>query len=522
MQSLTIRNEQFDTGRIDSHADFGINAGEDDRLSYRRVTTCAVLNNTAYTTSWLSLGNSTGTPPTPQLDVAYANYGPSLLQATNWTYAYSNVADFQINFSASSTIPYHLYPQMAYGPASTNSASSFVPIREISQNHSDLILVFLSYAGSYSGPVNDPWFSAHQLQLSNSKAELAIARYEFDRPISSLGCTEQHQFCVDSENCSDLLGFDQVQDNIASIFTLTAKQNVTLDRILRAVTSSGMNLILSEIKEQPEGLAALNRTVTEETTISLPLPDNQWQVELVRWQTIAMAQLQRTMVEYATGQIAASPGYLLPPQSDSEKWLCQNMMIQSAVYQSFSVMALVLIVVFGMILILISLTIETSVGWVQRRFNRGAHGREMWEDHHMLGPQTWRDKFEKDNPEEGRKPSSGARQRKSGPHRDSGNAPRRLAFPELPNEITKDLRRESSESVSSADSTRSSGSHSRVTNSSRLSRLRFWRVGSLISRGSVGRKTYRQKKPGKLLPRGRFRQKRRDSKSIPKILEKSP
>jgi hypothetical protein len=112
------------------------------------------------------------------------------------------------------------------------------------------------------------------------------------------------------------------------------------------------------------------------------------------------------MVEYATGQIAASPRYLLPPQSDSEKWLCQNMMMQSAAYQSFSVMALVLIAVFGMIFILISLTIETSVGWVQRRFNRSAHGREMWEDHHMLGLQAWRDKFRKDNPKEGRKPGS--------------------------------------------------------------------------------------------------------------------
>jgi hypothetical protein len=185
-------------------------------------------------------------------------------------------------------------------------------------------------------------------------------------------------------------------------------------------------------------------------------------------------------------------------------------------------MALVLIVVFGMILILISLIIETSVSWVQRRFNRGAHGREMWEDHHMLGPQAWRDKFKKDSPSEERKPSSGARQRKSSPHRDSGNAPRRLAFPKLPNETTKDLRWESSESVSSADSTRSSGSHSRVADSSRLSRLRFWRVRSPISRGSVGRKTYRHKKPENLHPRGRFRQRWRDSKSIPKVLEKSP
>jgi hypothetical protein len=411
---------------------------------------------------------------------------------------------------------------MVYGSASTNSGSSFVPIPEISQNRSDLILVFLSYAGWYTAPVNDPWFSAHQLQVSNSKAKIATVRYEFDRPISSLGCTEQHQLCVDSGNCSDLLGFDQVRDNIASIFTLTAKQNVTLDRVLRAVTSSGMNLILSQIKEQPDGLLALNRTATEDTTLSLPLPDNQWQFELERWQTIAMTQLQRTMVEYATGQIAVSPQYLIPPQSDSEKWLCQNMMMKSTAYQSFSVMALVLIVVFGMILILISLTIETSVSWVQRRFNRGAHGREMWEDHHMLGPQAWRDKFKKDNPSEERKPGSGARQRKSGPHQDSGNAPRRPAFPKLPNETIKGLRRESSESVSSADSTRSSGSHSRVANSSRLSGLRFWRVGSPISRGSVGRKTYRHKKPEKLHPRGRFRQRWRDSKSIPKILEKSP
>jgi hypothetical protein len=48
---LVNNTYQMDTGLLDSHHHLGINMPEKDRLKYRRVTTCSVLQNAGYTVS---------------------------------------------------------------------------------------------------------------------------------------------------------------------------------------------------------------------------------------------------------------------------------------------------------------------------------------------------------------------------------------------------------------------------------------------------------------------------------------
>lgn len=386
----------FDTGLIDSHNNLGINADYNDRLLYRRATNCTVLNDTAFMTSSVNQTDSIGADPS--LKVTYANYGHSLSDSTNWTYAYSNFADFFTNFSAQTTTPYQVFPALAYGESLNPSSSTFVPIPALKQNQADLTLLFLSFNGRYVAPIDDPWFSAHQLYLSNSRAALARSAYTRDRPISTLGCTEQHQICTNHGNCTPLLGFDQVQDFIDSNFNLTPHQNVTLDRIMRAVADSIMSQIVQGLAVSSTPMLAMNSTATEITTLSLPLPSNQWHLELEYWHSVAMAQFQRKFVEYGTGQFAAQTTYILPPTTNSEKWICENLMIRGTVFQSFSVLAVALVVVFGSLIVMVSLYIESLGSYIQKRLNKGSTEREIWDDHDMLGPQLWRRRIEQQCP----------------------------------------------------------------------------------------------------------------------------
>jgi hypothetical protein len=190
------------------------------------------------------------------------------------------------------------------------------------------------------------------------------------------------------------LGFDQVQDFISSTMNLTAAQNVTNDRIMRAVTASSMREVVEGLAVGSTPMLAMNSTTSESTTLSLGLPPYQWQLEANYWHSVAMAQLQRTFVEYGTGQIAAQTTYILPPQTAAERWLCENLMIRGTAYQSFSVLALALIAGFGSLVIVVSLNIENLARYIQTRLKRGAAGREMWDDHDMLGRQLWRKAFE--------------------------------------------------------------------------------------------------------------------------------
>ena len=275
---------------------------------------------------------------------------------------------------------------MAYGESSTPSQSDFTPRAEIIQSHADLTLIFLSFIGEYTSPIDDPWFSAHRVRHANAKSAIARATYVRDEPISTLACTEQHQICTIQDKCTPMLGFDQVQDFMDSNFNLTEKESATLNRTLRAATDSSISQVVEGLAISMNSLLALNEAATGMTTLSQSLPPNQWELEVTYWHSVAMAQLQRRFVEYGTGQAVGLTTDVTPPTTYNSSWICDNLMIQGTTFQSFSVLILALMVGFGTLIILLSLTIEDLTHRIQRRLNRGSAGREEWEDHDMLGP----------------------------------------------------------------------------------------------------------------------------------------
>lgn len=374
----------LDTGDINTHTELGINAEPKDRLTYRRITTCAVLNATNHVTGWNGSLN-TITNGTSQ-STAYANYGASLVEETEWTYSYSNFLGFGTNFSSQATMPYQINTQWAYPDDPDGSGgSSFIPMPALQQEAADTTLFFLSFAGQYlEQPIDDPWFSAHQIERFDDSLPISHTRYARDTAISTLGCLERHRFCTDEGHCSPFLGFNQLQGLNSFISTLTSRQNVTFNRVLNAVQLSALGLVVEAIAVTNTPLLATNVTVRASNVLSLPLPDHQWLLELRYWHSVAMAQLQRTVVQWGTGQIASSPQYLLPPQTNADSWFCANLMVPSTVYQSFNVLALILIAIFGSLVIAVSLTIEDIAAKVQRQAGKSPTRRRFWDRDDML------------------------------------------------------------------------------------------------------------------------------------------
>ena len=366
----------FDTGVIDSHHDLGINARHNERLQYRRLTTCTVLNDTGRV---LELNKDTSSA------TAAAYYGQSY-QGTTYTYSYSNYSSLYTEFTPQSTVPYQVNTQTAYGASLVSeNESTFVPIPGLAQRSADLTLLFLSFTGRYFNQINDPWFSAQNLHLVNTQNPLAQKQYARDRLISTLGCTEQHQFCTTTGSCSEFLGWGQLQDASAFNAALTPHQNVTFDRMLRAVRASGIAQVTRSLGRTSKPLLAMQKEASQGHTMSLWLPDNQWQLELHSWHTIAMAQLQRTVVQWTTGQIAPHPqGQLLAPGTEPDSWFCGRLKIRSIVFQSFSVLYLSLIIFFGTLVILTSWFIEDMTGWFQLRCSKGTVSRKIWDEDHIL------------------------------------------------------------------------------------------------------------------------------------------
>ena len=383
----------FDSGPIDTHKDLGINAVPEDRLTYRKVVHCTVLNDTSYTTGWM---NKSGPLPTqPTWRIANASYGQSTFTGNNETYSYSNYADFYTAYAAEYSLSYTVGSDQNYATfGAQDSASTFIPIPELEQKEADLFLFYLSYIGNYLEPVDDPWFAAHQPFSFRVSPTNVVTTYVRDKPITTIGCTEQYQICTAPGSCTRLLGYDQVQQSISANLSLTPKQNVTLNQLLWSAVSADIFQIVNGLAASTTPLLATQKRQNGYHTTSVQLPSDQWKLELANWMSICMAHLQRVTVESETGQIAAQPRYLVPPATDSEEWICQNLMIRSDTYQSFSVLALSMMVFVGTVVLVLSFVIEPMVAWMLRRSGRGETGNEIWRAHDMLGPQLWSSRLE--------------------------------------------------------------------------------------------------------------------------------
>ena len=395
----------YDTGFIDSNTDLGLNAPEPDRISYRRVTTCAPLNDQSYITGWRNVSSTRGGPNIEAVD---AYYGPSLGADRNATFSYGNFSQYTATDQMDDANPYQLHQESAFSGAGFENTGSFLPIPELSRRNADILLAFLSFDKAYEAPVDDPWFSAHQKSMIFQSGDNSVNStiYSRDLPVTAIGCTEQHQVCTGSTSsstrgrCTPLMGSYQIQTERAGVLSLnfTDRQNSTYARIFQAVLDSTMQSYLSRLIQRDMPLLARRKVIL---VVGSALPSNQWQLETEYWHSIAMAHLQRDVVNYGTGQISPDTGFIAVANTTADKWLCQNLIVRGTSYQSFSVFALTLLFVVAVLIVLLSLIVEDIAAFVQCRWNRGATGREMWKANEILqiqrllyehsGSGTWHD-----------------------------------------------------------------------------------------------------------------------------------
>lgn len=74
---------QMDTGQLDSHMDFGINAPPEERIKFRRVCTCAPIRHGS--------GLATVSNDSTLGEVIYINAGPQPVLGVNYTFIYTPV-----------------------------------------------------------------------------------------------------------------------------------------------------------------------------------------------------------------------------------------------------------------------------------------------------------------------------------------------------------------------------------------------------------------------------------------------
>lgn len=252
------------------------------------------------------------------------------------------------------------------------------PIPELNRTDADVALLILAANWvQYDEPVDDPWFSAHDLLQFDSPYVNTL--YKPDYYVRFLGCMEQHQFCTlnsksGAEFCTPLTG-------IAALLSAMNKTSTAFSPVQFAIAGRlWLNLLETSMSSSAINENSLQAYNSLWDSIITSLPNNQWQIEVTNWYNIALAKFQDWIVEYSRGPSFIRKGSVIAePLSKADRDLCSSQKVhQTSSHVSFSLLGLLIVLVFGGSIIFASLFIDTLVGFFQRRFHIGEHKAIQW------------------------------------------------------------------------------------------------------------------------------------------------
>lgn len=193
-----------------------------------------------------------------------------------------------------------------------------------------------------------------------------------------MACTDQYQFCnpllPESTACTPLFGSHDAFTNIASI-SLNALQQTTASLIYYNLRPTSMYYSIYN-----RGAGALRAQEKVILLAQSDITDTHWHTEVTSWFDTALAKLQRSVMSYAAGPEHVVPGsHIQKPTGPLTSAMCYSQKIStSSDTVSFSVLGVAIILAIGILIIGIWLTLETAIGWVQRRYNWGDYRRLRW------------------------------------------------------------------------------------------------------------------------------------------------
>ncbi|EME45514.1 hypothetical protein DOTSEDRAFT_71279 [Dothistroma septosporum NZE10] len=356
---------QLDTGLLDSNFDFGINARESETLKYRQVATCSPL--LAGSAGLVAIVNTTGTDLAasyPPGEVLYEYmFGPTTVG--NYTYVHTQYERLYEQNYEITTLQY--FPgvdldEQEWAPNSTLYAAQ----------DADVTISFLAANEiKYYYPVYDPLFSAGLddndtiIVPDGAKNETFYTSHHL---VDVVGCIEQYQICITEGVCTPLVPLQVIQNATVALLKANNAENIgriaTLGRLSITSGSTGIgNPVLRRgiaVMLAPRSLNGVTQTAR--------LPQNQWELEVENWFSIALAKMQSYMLSYAAGpEDPIFRPFVSGPVAAARNSACANQRVRNMEGNvNFNLSALIVLAVGGFVLIFIGLCFEPIVAWISK------------------------------------------------------------------------------------------------------------------------------------------------------------
>jgi hypothetical protein len=383
---------RMSTDMLDSHHDFGINDLPQNRIGYRRETTCSPLvtrdleSNTSFIQQFVSVRD--GEAYNATIHFRYGRLTGPLGQRTTYTYSY-NTDNFEGNMGYS-VWPLRHYPERV----ELERSSTWVPISALEPNASDITILFVVHNSiMHLEQNNDPVFAAHYENYDRSRL-----LYMTDRPVSPIACIDRFSICNPNSpgyKCTP----PQASGTVGSkgeldVLDLNPVQQATATRLaFLSRTKSFYDLVFTRTNNF---LRAQDRVTV---LTQHRLPDDQWKTEMAALFQDGLSLLQHQVMRYPigpprSGNVTVLKPWMPGPEVSAEQTLdesepalksalegmCHNQKVRiTDGTLNFSILGLGLLLGFGSLLIILSFVTQPAVACVQKKTGIGAVKAGHWE-----------------------------------------------------------------------------------------------------------------------------------------------
>lgn len=176
--------------------------------------------------------------------------------------------------------------------------------------------------------------------------------------------------------CTVLTGWNQTLfRNVTPSYN--EEQSMTYVRVLEAAFDSTLNQVIIALDNR-----ALEATGAAAENSAVGLDVDQWKNEVFGLNSIMLAYIQSLIVSYVDGpEVSSDHIFIQPPNATFGQSMCENQIITSTASYSFSVLGLVIILVFGGLIILTNLFLEPLIRVLRRlrRNDTGAYRQLEWD-----------------------------------------------------------------------------------------------------------------------------------------------
>jgi hypothetical protein len=216
-----------------------------------------------------------------------------------------------------------------------------------------------------------------------------------------MGCTSQYQICnpnaKDGVQCAPLGGQTDMMNGYEALWGEETEDRKALMEWVYFVIYQGFLPIDTVVNIA--GQSALSAAYGLGWSINGPLSNTQWEDEVILWHSASIASLQALFVDFANGPPNLPAAISAPPTTEQGRSFCTNQRIMSTRYSSFSLLGVGLIFALGGALIVIDLTLELFLDWVQRKSAKHDYAQLEWKAnatlqlhrlaHEEAGSGTW-------------------------------------------------------------------------------------------------------------------------------------